>query len=194
MRNSPGGKKLKLKKNSILSSKSVSYVLSVGKNLGCKEMPDENKRRGHLLLLQLLVHHNWCAQGHIRNWLHCSSTNNWEFTQDFWDPQWQEEGTDTRMPKGLWLYSVKWYFLLKKISDCYSVSDLKQLSSPWIVNLILEILGKSFLLHYSVLGVPANHISFSFVCGLLYKVDQSTFPVQLLRFTFRSHSRLHSSS
>lgn len=58
MRNSPGGKKLKLKKNSILSSKSVSYVLSVGKNLGCKEMPDENKRRGHLLLLQLLVHHN----------------------------------------------------------------------------------------------------------------------------------------
>ena len=34
------------------------------------------------------------------------------------------------MQKGLWLYSVKWYLLLKEISDRYSVSDLKQLSSP----------------------------------------------------------------
>lgn len=70
------GRKIEVKKNSILSSKSVSYVLSVGKNLGCKEMPDENKGRGHLLLLQLLVHSNWYTQGHIRNWLHCSSNNN----------------------------------------------------------------------------------------------------------------------
>lgn len=48
------GKKTEVKKILILSSKSVSYVLSVGKKkkkLECKEMPDENKGRGNLLLL-----------------------------------------------------------------------------------------------------------------------------------------------
>ena len=117
-----------------------------------------------------------CILGHVRNWLHWSSTNNSSRISGCWDCPWQKESKAFNgRHKGLLLYIVKWYLLLREIDSQTTILSLifnNRIVSKLFVSLIWfwRNMEKSSLC-YSIWGVPTNHISFSLF--VLFYQDRS---------------------